>query len=283
MNNASLPLWASVTLHGQEWIIHRASHRLPGQPQPCFVLQICSPTESALTGGFAAWEMFKQKPCVTETAPCDFGTGLPSRWGSPGSAWLVNKSASIKAKVIKNEQGRRSQTVFVSDASVMESDKNSFSPHMQIEGTFIVSLGATKWGKSAVGNPRWLADLDSCNLIYLKGKKKKKRMFLFEWRTKEWSGMFGQICSFWWLESRCRGLFGGLGNWLVFLDSRIRWSQSKAKGQQRSQYLFSYKGGHQAAALKRWMKQVRAGLQKDFKDWAHSLCKPFCWSEEVKS
>lgn len=177
MNNASLPLWASVTLHGQEWIIHRASHRLPGQPQPCFVLQICSPTESALTGGFAAWEMFKQKPCVTETAPCDFGTGLPSRWGSPGSAWLVNKSASIKAKVIKNEQSRRSQTVFVSDASVMESDKNSFSPHMQIEGTFIVSLGATKWGKSAVGNPRWLADLDSCNLIYLKGKKKKKGCF----------------------------------------------------------------------------------------------------------
>ena len=154
MNNASLPLWASVTLHGREWIIHRASHRLPGRPQPCFVLQICSPTESALTGGFAAWDMFKHKPCVRERARSDFGTGLPIRWGSPGSAWLVNKSASIKAKVIKNEQGRRSQTVFVSDASVMESDKNPFSPHMQIEGTFIVSLGATKGGKVRWGIPQ---------------------------------------------------------------------------------------------------------------------------------
>lgn len=178
MNNASLPLWASVTLHGREWIIHRASHRLPGRPQPCFVLQICSPTESALTGGFAAWEMFKQKPCVTERAPCDFGTGLPSRWSSRGSAWLVNKSASIKAKVIKNEQGRRSQTVFVSDATVMESDKNPFSPHMQIEGTFIVSLGATKWGKcsgeSQVTCWPWLLQF---NLLEGKQTNKQKRCF----------------------------------------------------------------------------------------------------------
>lgn len=106
MNNASLPLWASVTLHGREWIIHRASHRLPGRPQPCFVLQICSPTESALTGEFAAWEMFKQKPCVTESAPCDFGTRLPAL-RFPGSAWLVNKSSSIKAKVIKKGTGQK--------------------------------------------------------------------------------------------------------------------------------------------------------------------------------
>lgn len=79
-NKASLVLWASgwpgMSCKAWEWIILCASHQLPGRPQHCFVLQICSPTESDLTGGFAP-ELFKQKPCVMERAPCDFGTGLP--------------------------------------------------------------------------------------------------------------------------------------------------------------------------------------------------------------
>lgn len=278
MNNASLPLWASVTLHGREWIIHRASHRLPGRPQPCFVLQICSPTESALTGGFAAWEMFEQKPCVTERAPSDFGTGLPSRWGSPGSAWLVNKSASIKAKVIKNEQGRRSQTVFVSDASVMESDKNPFSPHMQIEGTCIVSLGATNGGKCSGESPRWFVDLDSCNLIYLKGEKR----WCFSLNEEPESDL------------ECLIKFALFGGWKVDTESYLEaWAISwfswilegdlSARPKDNKDPSPSFPIRDQATALKRWMKQVGAGLQKDFKDWPHSLCEPFCWSEEVKS
>lgn len=98
MNNALLPLWTWVTwrvLQGPEWIIHCASHRPPGRPQHCFVLQICSPTESDLMGGFAQ-EMSKQKPCVTEGAPCDFGTRLPVlRFPGRGAlGWLTRRQAS---------------------------------------------------------------------------------------------------------------------------------------------------------------------------------------------
>lgn len=80
--------------------------------------------------------MLKQKPCVTERAPCDFGTGLPVL-RFPGSAWLANASANIKG----NQEHNRSEdaeALFMSDESVMKSDKNPFSPHMQIEVTFIV-------------------------------------------------------------------------------------------------------------------------------------------------
>lgn len=83
-----------------EWIIHCASHRPPGWPQHCSVLQICSPKESDLTGRFAP-ELFKQKPCVLERAPCDFGTRLPAL-RFPVSPGLANKSANFKAKVITN-------------------------------------------------------------------------------------------------------------------------------------------------------------------------------------
>lgn len=90
--------WPGTSCKAREWIIHCASHRPPGRPQHCFVLQICSPTEADLTGG-AAPELFKQKPDVTERAPCDFGPRLPALrfLVSPG---LANKAAGIKAKAI---------------------------------------------------------------------------------------------------------------------------------------------------------------------------------------
>lgn len=107
MNKALLLLWASVTWHvlqGRGVNNSLWSHRPPGRPQHCFVFQICSPTESDLTGRFSP-ELFKQKPCVMEREPCDVGTGLPALRFLV-SAGLANKSASIKAKAITNGTGK---------------------------------------------------------------------------------------------------------------------------------------------------------------------------------
>lgn len=159
------PLWIPGTRlvqQDREWIIHHTSHRPPGSPQHCFVLQICSPTESNQAGRFV-WEMFKQKPCVTERAPCAFGTQLPPL-RLLVSAWLTNKSTSIKAKSIRHGTGQKTLLpCSVSDESVMQPDKNLFSPQWSHINclTWAHKMKKAYW----TGTLKWLLDLDACHWI----------------------------------------------------------------------------------------------------------------------
>lgn len=133
--------------------------------------------------------------------------------------------------------------------------------------------------ESAVGNPRWLVDLDSCTLIYL--EEKKKRCFSLNEEPES--------------DLKCLVKFALFGGWKVDTDGYLEawpigwfsWileeGDLSARPKDNKDPSPSFPIRDQAAALKRWIKQVRAGLQKDFKDWPHSLREPFCWFEEVKS
>lgn len=109
MNKALLLLWASVTWHvlqGRGVNNSLWSHRPPGRPQHCFVLQICSPTESDLTGRFSP-ELFKQKPCVMERENLVILAQGSQHWGP----WwvlglLINRQAS-KQRQSQTEQVKK--------------------------------------------------------------------------------------------------------------------------------------------------------------------------------